>query len=214
MLYAVGFLCLAVFGGAIFKARFALDLVNNLIEEGEILKLFSTFVVIAIVAAGAGQIVMLQGVLSSLYLMIHEGGHFIFCSLLPIGSKIACSAGGSFIECFFPFIFFILFAYRRSFWISSLFLSLLSFGIFSTSRYVSDAAKRELPLIASPEAFLSGDTNISDHHDWYTVFSSFEVLEYSSAFGIGLYYLGWVVGVVGIIFPWIISLREKASARH
>lgn len=205
MLYAIGFLCLAVFAGAIYQSRFVLDSLNESLESGAFLgKPILTLLMAGIVAAGGGYEPTTQGIISSIWFFIHEGGHFIFCSLIPIGGRLSCAAGGSFIECLYPFFFFVFFAFRGSFSIAAIFLSLFSFSVFSTSRYVGDASQMALPLIVSPEAFLSGGTGeASNHHDWHVIFSSLGILDYAPSLGESLYYLGWFVGGVSLLLLWI-----------
>jgi hypothetical protein len=126
-------------------------------------------------------------------LLFHEAGHpFVgFCSgqLEPYGGTLG--------QLFFPSLLMI------SFWRKRQPISLAGAIIWffenwlNIARYMADARKLELPLVGG------GD------HDWNTIFTRWDVLQYDDRIANAVKLLGWA-GVIGIC-AWVLWRACKTA---
>ena len=112
------------------------------------------------------------------FLPIHEAGHFIFS---PFGRTLHI-LGGSFWQIFFPFLWFIIALKQRShvapfalFWVGENFMDV--------SLYMRDAPVRQMPLLGGHK---SG-------HDWYNLFTEWNLLGSAETFADVFYFFGCIV---------------------
>jgi hypothetical protein len=110
-------------------------------------------------------------ILSSFILAIHESGHFVFSAW----GRFLNILGGSLVEAFFPFAFFVYFAWKRRYYDAAFCLMWLAYAYFEIATYMADAKVLALPLITDAIA------PKIEAHDWYNLFSMLGLLEQSVA---------------------------------
>ncbi|MBI3194772.1 MAG: hypothetical protein HYZ34_09960 [Ignavibacteriae bacterium] len=126
-------------------------------------------------------------VIRSIFLFIHEGGHFLFSFF----GRTLHLLGGSFWQIVFPLLSFLL-AVKEKSKIAPVPLFLTGFNLMDVSVYMRDAPFRHLPLI----------TRDSSTHDWWNLFRSWNMLDSAETFADITFVLGIVlcIGAIGAGF--------------
>lgn len=127
---------------------------------------------------------MIMFLFHSIFLFIHEGGHFLF----KFFGHTLYVLGGSFWQVMFPFLSFLL-AVRSADRIAPFPLFLTGFNLMGVSLYMRDAPLRQLVL-------LGGDKS---RHDWHNLFVQWDMLDSAGTIADVTYYLGMVVCLGSII---------------
>jgi hypothetical protein len=144
---------------------------------------------------------MLSIIRTFTFLPIHEAGHFIFI----LFGKTLYILGGSFWQIMFPLLWFIIAFNRRSavapfalFWVGE--------NMMDISLYMRDAPVRQLPLLGGHK---SG-------HDWYNLFSEWNLLDSAGTFANIFYFLGAIICIgaiaAGVYLSFRSFLRPQAQA--
>jgi len=101
---------------------------------------------------------LLVAALSSLDLIVHESGHFLFSFF---GSFFG-AFGGTILQLIFPSFVLAVAIYRKKILVASLFVFWIGQSLVNISRYIGDARIQALPLF-SPGAAFGGGHPV---HDW------------------------------------------------
>jgi hypothetical protein len=127
-----------------------------------------------------------------IFLPLHEGGHFLFSMF----GKMLYILGGSFWQIVFPLAWFVMAARQRSsvapfalFWVGE--------NMMDVSLYMRDAPLRQLPL-------LGGHTS---GHDWYNLFTMWNVMDSAGTIADFMYYLGLITCATAIGAGFLIAVR-------
>ncbi|MBI5215561.1 MAG: hypothetical protein HY960_07385 [Ignavibacteriae bacterium] len=139
-------------------------------------------------------------VIRSVFLFIHEGGHFLFSFF----GRTLHLLGGSFWQIMFPLLSFII-AVKEKSKLAPLPLFLTGFNMMDVSVYMRDAPYRHLPLI----------TRDISTHDWWNLFRSWNMLDSAETFADITFVLGIVLGIGAIgagLFIAIESYRHPSPA--
>ena len=136
---------------------------------------------------------MIMFVFHSIFLFIHEGGHFLFSQF----GRTLYILGGSFWQVMFPFLSFLL-ALRSSDRIAPFPLFLTGFNLMAVSLYMRDAPLRQLAL-------LGGDKS---RHDWFNLFTRWDMLDSAETISDITYYLGFFVCLGSILAGFYIAYRS------
>ncbi|MGA2624013.1 MAG: hypothetical protein ABSF91_09185 [Bacteroidota bacterium] len=136
---------------------------------------------------------MIIFVFHSIFLFIHEGGHFLF----SLFGRTLHILGGSFWQVMFPFLSFLL-ALRSSDRIAPFPLFLTGFNLMGVSLYMRDAPLRQLAL-------LGGDKS---RHDWFNLFTQWGVLDSAETIADITYYLGFIVCLGSILAGFYLAYRS------
>lgn len=136
---------------------------------------------------------MIIFVFHSIFLFIHEGGHFLFSMF----GRTLYILGGSFWQVMFPFLSFLL-ALRSSNRIAPFPLFLTGFNLMAVSLYMRDAPLRQLAL-------LGGDKS---RHDWFNLFTQWDMLDSAETIADITYYLGFVVCLGSILAGFYLAYRS------
>ncbi len=123
-------------------------------------------------------------VIRSVFLFIHEGGHFLFSFF----GRTLHLLGGSFWQIVFPLLSFLL-AVKEKSKIAPVPLFFTGFNLMDVSVYMRDAPFRHLPLI----------TRDSSTHDWWNLLRSWNILDSAGTFADISFVLGIVlcIGSIG-----------------
>lgn len=122
--------------------------------------------------------------ISSVNLIIHEAGHFIF---LFFGQFIQI-LGGSLLQVLIPLLFAIYFFLRQDNFSSGLILIWVGQNITEVARYASDAIVMQIPLL--------GGENVI--HDWNYLLSTIGLLKYTPIIGGFINIIGILTLIAGI----------------
>lgn len=137
----------------------------------------------------------------TIFLFIHEGGHFLFSFF---GNTLHI-LGGSFWQVMFPFLSFLI-AIRDRSHVGAFALFLTGFNLMDVSVYMRDAPYRQLPLLGGHKV----------GHDWYNLFLDWQVMQYSGTIADITYYTGCVLCVgsilAGFYFVYRTSMTPAAPA--
>ncbi len=136
---------------------------------------------------------MIMFVFHSIFLFIHEGGHFLFSMF----GRTLYILGGSFWQVMFPFLSFLL-ALRTANRIAPFPLFLTGFNLMAVSLYMRDAPLRQLAL-------LGGDKS---RHDWFNLFTQWDMLDSAGTIADITYYLGFVVCLGSILAGFYLAYRS------
>lgn len=129
----------------------------------------------------------------SIFLFIHEGGHFLFSFF----GRTLHILGGSFWQVMFPFLSFLL-ALRSADRIAPFPLFLTGFNLMGVSLYMRDAPFRQLAL-------LGGDKS---RHDWYNLLAQWDLLDSAETIADVTYYLGFLVCLGSIVAGVYLAYRS------
>ena len=127
--------------------------------------------------------------LDSADLIIHEAGHFIFSFF----GRFIYFAGGTIMQILLPSILvfhFYIHDYRFG---VQVFLFWLGHNLINISVYAADARARQLPLL--------GGDNVQ--HDWWTMLSMLDLLEYDQIIGNIFFSLAILVFILLLVMPRI-----------
>jgi len=127
------------------------------------------------------------------FLPIHEAGHLIFIFF----GKSLHYLGGSFWQIMFPLLWFIIAVRQRShvapfplFWVGE--------NMMDVSLYMRDAPVRQLPLLGGHTA----------GHDWFTLFSMWNMMDDAGLFADIFYYCGIIICLAAIVGGTILAARS------
>ena len=147
---------------------------------------------------------MLSVIRTFTFLPLHEGGHFLFMFF----GRTLHILGGSFWQIMFPLLWFVIAARQRShvapfplFWVGE--------NMMDVSLYMRDAPLRWLPLLGGH----------SSQHDWYNLFSQWNLLDSSDTFADLFYYggsllaLGAIVAGIGLAFVSFLNSPPPRSPK-
>ncbi|MGH2566783.1 MAG: hypothetical protein ACRDGA_00465 [Bacteroidota bacterium] len=142
-------------------------------------------------------------VFHSIFLYVHEGGHFLFSFF---GTTLAI-LGGSFWQVMFPLLAFVISLRDRS-RIAPFPLFLTGFNLLAVSLYMRDARLRMLPL-------LGGDKR---RHDWWNLFREWNMLDSAESVADVTYYLGILLCVgsiaAGLFLAFYAYLKPKTAPKE
>jgi hypothetical protein len=136
--------------------------------------------------------------IDSANLVVHEGGHllFAFCG------RTLCLWGGTILQWLVPLLLAGYFFHERQ---PAAFI-FCAFFFFEnwlyTATYMADARAMALPLVTT------GDSDVIEH-DWNTIFTSLGVLQYDTAIGGVVRFLGWC-GMLACA-AWLTSRLRSTS---
>lgn len=135
--------------------------------------------------------------LHSFDLAIHESGHLVLMFWAP---EIIMFLGGTMMQLLFPLLF-LKHYWKRFDQEFSFFVVLWWLGenLVDVGIYMGDAIPMQLHLLGN------------GRHDWNFIFSYFGVLEYSAFIGGLFYYIGILAMIVGVVFMFKFSLKEKIT---
>jgi len=122
--------------------------------------------------------------LRTIFLFIHEGGHFLF---MFFGETLNI-LGGSFWQIAFPLISCIIAIRKRSHFIAPFALFWVGTNMMDVSLYMRDAPLRLLPLLGGHKS----------RHDWWNLFRKWEMLDSAGTVADIFYFLGLLVSIVAI----------------
>lgn len=122
--------------------------------------------------------------LRTIFLFIHEGGHFLF---MFFGETLNI-LGGSFWQIAFPLISCIIAIRKRSHFIAPFALFWVGTNMMDVSLYMRDAPLRLLPLLGGHKS----------RHDWWNLFRKWEMLDSAGTVADIFYFLGLFVSIVAI----------------
>ena len=122
--------------------------------------------------------------LRTIFLFIHEGGHFLF---MFFGETLNI-LGGSFWQIAFPLISCIIAIRKRSHFIAPFALFWVGTNMMDVSLYMRDAPLRLLPLLGGHKS----------RHDWWNLFRKWEMLDSAGTVADIFYFLGLIVSIVAI----------------
>ncbi len=139
----------------------------------------------------------LLGILRTfIFLPLHEAGHFLFSFF----GRALNILGGSFWQIAFPLAWFIVAARQRSvtapfalFWVGE--------NMMDVSLYMRDAPLRQLPLLGGHRA----------GHDWYNLFTMWNVMDASETFADLTYYAGLLICIGAISAGVFLAFRTFAK---
>jgi hypothetical protein len=131
---------------------------------------------------------------NSIFLFIHEGGHVLF---LPLG-HVLYALGGSFWQVMFPFLSFLIGAYRRSEVIAPFALFWTGANMLDVSLYMRDAPRRILPLLGRRK----------EGHDWHFLFNEFGLMDSAETIADLVYYIGALICVGAIVVGVVLAVRR------
>jgi hypothetical protein len=123
-------------------------------------------------------------VFHSIFLYVHEGGHFLF----RFFGRTLYILGGSFWQVMFPFLSFLLTVRDRS-RIMPLPLFLTGFNLMDVSDYMRDAPYRQLQLLGGHKEW----------HDWYNLLSQWDMLDSAGTLADITYWLGFLICLGAIL---------------
>lgn len=132
----------------------------------------------------------------SIFLFIHEGGHFLF----SLFGRTLHILGGSFWQIMFPFLSFLL-ATRDKAQYAPFPLFLTGYNMMDVSVYMRDAPLRQLPLLGG---HASG-------HDWYNLFLEWDMMPQAGTVADIFYWLGCLVCVGSIIFGLTLAYKSYSN---
>jgi len=133
----------------------------------------------------------------SIFLFIHEGGHFLF----KLFGRTLYILGGSFWQVMFPFLSFLI-AIKNRQRIAPFPLFLTGFNLMDVSVYIRDAPLRQLQLLGGHR----------DWHDWFNLLSQWGMLDDAGTLADITYYLGIVIcagSIIGGFYLAAALFREK-----
>src|SRR3989304_1673084 len=122
--------------------------------------------------------------LRTIFLFIHEGGHFLF---MFFGETLNI-LGGSFWQIAFPLISCIIAIRKRSHFIAPFALFWVGTNMMDVSLYMRDAPIRLLPLLGGHKSW----------HDWWNLFRKWDMLDSAGAVADLFYFLGLFVSIVAL----------------
>ena len=131
---------------------------------------------------------------NSIFLFIHEGGHFLFMFF----GRVLYAFGGSFWQIMFPFISFLIGVRKRSFVVAPFALFWTGVNMMDVSLYMRDAPLMVLPLLGGHK---SG-------HDWHYLFGQCELLDSAGDIADVMYYGGLLIAAGSIIAGLIFAVRR------
>ncbi len=120
----------------------------------------------------------------TIFLFIHEGGHFLF---MFFGETLNI-LGGSFWQIVFPLLSFILAVRKRSHFVAPFALFWVGPNMMDVSLYMRDAPMRLLPLLGGHKS----------RHDWWNLFRKWEMLDSAGTVADLFYFVGLLVSIVAI----------------
>lgn len=120
----------------------------------------------------------------SIFLFIHEGGHFLF---MFFGETLHI-LGGSFWQIVFPLLSFVIAVRKRSHFIAPFALFWVGTNMMDVSLYMRDAPIRLLPLLGGHKSW----------HDWWNLFRQWDMLDSAGTVADIFYFLGLFVSIVAI----------------
>lgn len=126
-------------------------------------------------------------------LYIHEGGHGVF----KIFGKTLYILGGTIMQLAIPVMFIIYYYVKKIKSGLQIFLVILGHSLMNSSVYISDARTMALPL------FPPGAS-----HDWYELFSKWEMLEYDTTIGTIVFTLGVISMLLALVVPFLLKKEE------
>jgi hypothetical protein len=131
----------------------------------------------------------------SIFLYIHEGGHFLFSFF----GRTLHILGGSFWQIMFPFLSFLL-AVRDTAEYAPFPLFLTGFNMMDVSVYMRDAPLRQLPLLGG---HASG-------HDWFNLLYQWDMMADAPALADITYWFGFLTCLVSIGLGFYLAWRTYA----
>ena len=128
-------------------------------------------------------------------LPIHEGGHLLFA----LFGYVLHVFGGSFWQVAMPLLLFSVALRQRSSW-AWVWLALTGVHMISLSPYIYDAPYRVLPLLGPKHG-----------HDWHNLLNHFQMMEDAEGLADGLYWIGVLTGLGGLVGGIIAAVRRLRS---
>jgi len=128
-----------------------------------------------------------------LNLLIHEGGHLIFSFM----GEWMHVLGGTILQLLLPFLFSLVFLFRRDKYASALFGIWFGESMMYTYVYMRDAQDQLLPLVG-------GGT-----HDWYWLFSHMGILEHCEGIALFFRILASIIVLSSIAYMLYDAFRKK-----
>lgn len=122
--------------------------------------------------------------LRTIFLFIHEGGHFLF---IFFGDTLNI-LGGSFWQIAFPLISCIIAIRKRSHFIAPFALFWVGTNMMDVSLYMRDAPLRLLPLLGGHKS----------RHDWWNLFRKWDMLDSAGTVADVFYFLGILISIAAI----------------
>lgn len=123
--------------------------------------------------------------------LVHEFGHVLF----GLFGDFLTSLGGSLLQVAVPLLITYFFYRQRSYLFASFSLFFVGGNILDVAHYAADAQDRKLTLSS-----LSLESSQTIGHDWYTIFSTLHVLEYTRFISGCMYLTGWAVVFTAFFF--------------
>ena len=138
--------------------------------------------------------------IDSANLVVHEGGHNLFCWFGPT----LCLWGGTILQWAVPFLLAVYFfkERERTGFVFSLFFFFENW--LYTATYMADARAQVLPLVTT------GDSDFVEH-DWFAIFSSLGVLNYDTKIAAVVRLLGWMGMIATVAWLGLPMLRQRES---
>ena len=136
--------------------------------------------------------------ISSVNLIIHEAGHWIFF----IFGDFLYIAGGSLMQLIMPSLFIVYFFGTEQKYSGSLMFYWLAINFFSVAQYAGDSIVMQLPL-------LGGDGAI---HDWNQLLTTMGILKDTKIVADIIYTLGILSIIAGLYFSFQAFLYSKRLA--
>lgn len=127
------------------------------------------------------------------FLPIHEAGHFLFMFF----GRTLHILGGSFWQIMFMALWFII-AVKQKSHVAPFALFWAGENMMDVSLYMRDAPLRQLPLLGGHK---SG-------HDWYNLFTDWNIMDSAETFADIFYYLGFIICAGAIAAGIYLAIRS------
>ena len=135
--------------------------------------------------------------LSSVNLIFHESGHFIFA----IFGETLQFLGGTFGQLLVPLIFVVYFFIHRNFYAMLVLLWWFGENMIGISIYIKDAHTQDLPLIGGI-------------HDWMFLLSKWGIMGYDQEIGGAVFFLGvfimsisLILAIAFVVYPFFLNRK-------
>jgi hypothetical protein len=131
-------------------------------------------------------------------LVVHEGGHALFCRF----GEFMNVAGGTILQLLVPLLLALAFHVRRQPVGYALFLTMFFENLLYVAKYMGDARAQALSYVAIGVGAMEG---LEDPmmHDWYNMFSRFGVLNHDTSIAAAVFKMGWLGMIATVLwFGW------------